>query len=251
MGTLAIDIETASPFSEPPTGVNETEYFEWLAIAVGFRDGPDSEIVSEVLFRQGPWDQTHTADLFDQFFEWCDGRQIERALTYNGDWFDLKHLGNWAIQLNETGVRNDTYTQLRRLMSTHVDLAHAASEKHADELWDSQRILPLWKTCTLESVPEERVWYADYDLSEPHLSGLNIGDRHVKGEHVGRSLGEQYIDGLSAGIEDTLTHRELERLLDDYARGDVDVLFGLYDSLGGDRLDETYNFPFENAGHRR
>lgn len=69
----------------------------------------------------------------------------------------------------------------------------------------------------------------------------------VKGEHVGQALGSQYIDGICAGIEETLTHQQLEDLLYDYARDDVDVLFGLYDKLGGRSLDEEYHFPFESV----
>ena len=66
MGTLAIDIETASPKKEPSKQehFSDTSYFELVAIAVGYRDG--SGVESDVLFREGGWEQKHTADLLER-----------------------------------------------------------------------------------------------------------------------------------------------------------------------------------------
>lgn len=49
MGTLAIDIETASPFTEPDEE-NSTECYEWLSVAVAYTHGQDKS-EQAVLFR--------------------------------------------------------------------------------------------------------------------------------------------------------------------------------------------------------
>lgn len=243
MGTLAVDIETASPFREPDSGGRSTEYYEWLAVAVGYREHDQAAPEATVLFRRGGWDSEYTADLFDQLIEWCDGRNIDRTLTYNGARFDLPHMGNWAAAVDSRNVRTDTYANIKQLFADHLDLAPAATDRHEDELRDEQPILPLWKACKLEGVHEEKVWYEDYDFDGAYVEALGIDDRFVRGEHVGRVLGERFVDGITAGLEETKTHRELRRLLYEYAVGDVEVLFGLYDSLGSVELGPEYGYP--------
>jgi hypothetical protein len=92
MGTLAIDIETASPFEEP-SGSSDTDPYEWISIAAAYTD--DGTVGSEttVIFRNGGWEREHTADLLNRFIEWCQGQTIERTLTYYGSRFDLVHMG--------------------------------------------------------------------------------------------------------------------------------------------------------------
>ncbi|MFC3476724.1 hypothetical protein [Halobacterium litoreum] len=239
MGTLALDIETASPFREPGPNGDGTECFEWLAVAVGYRESPDADVDSDVLFRDGDWADEHTADLFDRLFAWCDGRSVDRVLTYNGSAFDLEHMGNWAAALVDDGVREETHARLDALAETHVDLAEPALADYRDELRDGQPILPLWKVCELAGVEEEKIWYEDYKFPDGHVTEeFEYG--FVRGADVGRVLGERYVDGVAAGIEHTTTHRRLRDLLYDYAVGDVDVLFELYDGFGGERLDAEY-----------
>ena len=241
MGTLALDIETASPNEEPPEDSNETRYFEWVAMSVGYRD--DTGVESDVLFRQGDWDHEYTAELLDQFVEWCEGREIDRTLTYNGDAFDLKHLRNWATELEDAGVRRNAYDDLRASVPMHIDLAPAATEKYPEEA-TGYGVVPLWKACELESIDDDMVFYRDYDFP----SGIDWGiDRDfVQGKHVGQVLGERFVEGQSnPKLGKTRTHQELQKLLYDYASSDVDVLFGLYDALGGAQLEEDYHHPFE------
>lgn len=38
MGTLVLDVETASPFEEPPANANNTRYFEWVAVGLAYVD---------------------------------------------------------------------------------------------------------------------------------------------------------------------------------------------------------------------
>jgi hypothetical protein len=246
MGTLALDIETASPFREPGPDDDDTAYFELLAVAVGYRDASGTE--TDVLLRRGGWDDDHTAALLDRLVSWCRDRDVERTLTYNGVHFDLRHLGNWAEELDRTGVRSGLVDDLSAALPTHVDLALAARDRYRDRLWESQRVLPLWKVCDLAGVDEARVWYDDYGFNDDYLRGLDVDARFVKAAHVGRTLGARYVDGLVAGLTETTTHRRLHRLLTDYAAGDVDVLFGVYDALGGPTLDETYHEPVGALG---
>lgn len=239
MGTLALDIETASPFREPGPDDEGTECFEWLAVAVGYRSEPGGGLEREVLFREGGWDEEYTARLFDRLFEWCDGRDVDRVVTYNGRAFDLKHMGNWADALVEEGVRAGADAALASLVATHVDLVGPALANHRDALREEQAVLPLWKVCELEGVDEEKVWYEDYGFHDGHVTeDLEYG--FVRGVDVGRTLGERYVEGLEAGLEGTKTHGQLRALLTEYAIGDVDVLFGLYDAFGGAALDAEY-----------
>ncbi|SFR53857.1 hypothetical protein [Halogeometricum limi] len=240
MGTLVLDIETASPFEEPKE--NETEYFEWLSVAVAFV-GDDGETDTEVLFRRGDWRDEHTADLLDRLVLWCAERDIDRTLTYNGARFDVKHLVNWAASLEAKNVRRDAVSDLLTCFPHHVDVAKAAADVHEAELWDEQVVLPDWKAYQLEGIDNDTVWYRDYDFNPDFFEQLGIDDRMVKGAHVGRVLGERYVDGVAAGLHETRTHRELRRLLTDYSLSDVVDLFRLYESLGGAQLDETYHYP--------
>jgi len=82
MGLLAIDIETASPFNEPQNqeDFQDTEYFELVAIALGYRPSEDSDTETAVLFRQGDWEPEATAELLDRLVSWCDQREINRTI---------------------------------------------------------------------------------------------------------------------------------------------------------------------------
>jgi hypothetical protein len=126
-----------------------------------------------------------------------------------------------------------------------VDVARAAADRHEEKLRDDQVVLPDWKAYELEGIDNETVWYDDYDFDDGYLAGLDDDHGIVKGAHLGRELGERYVDGVVAGIEDTRTFRELKRLLVDYSDSDVADLFDLYESLGGETLDDEYHSPVE------
>lgn len=251
MGTLAVDIETASPFTDPDPEENNTDDYEWVAVAVGYDPAitdPSVAPETDVLFRQGGWDDDHTAALLDDLCEWCEDRDVERTLTYNGAWFDLKHMCNWAQKLTDNGTRPAAYSDLVEAVQTHIDLAHPATERHEDELRDDQPILPLWKVCQLEDIDDEKTWYDDYEIPEAYLDAAAIDQPFVRGAHVGEVLGERYVEGLEAGIEHTKTHQQLAQLLSDYAAGDVDVLFELYRNLGGEALVDEHCYPVDEVG---
>ncbi|MDS0299152.1 hypothetical protein NDI76_10390 [Halogeometricum sp. S1BR25-6] len=237
MGTLVLDIETASPFEEPPENSNETEYYEWVAVSLAYADELDETPETEVLFRRGDWDDAYAVDLFERLFEWCDERTVDRVLTYNGTWFDCEHLLNWADELDASTDR-EFRRRLEELLENHVDVALAAADAYADELWEDQYILPDWKAYDLAGIDNDSVWYDDYDFPDVYLS--EIDGPAVQGKHVGQVLGARYVENVSVGIEATSVHRALTRLLEDYCLSDVADLIELYDSLGGPALDETY-----------
>lgn len=237
MGTLVLDIETASPFEEPPEGSNETEYYEWFAVSLAYAAEIENPPETEVLFRRGGWEKSHTIDLYQRMFEWCDQRNVDRLLTYNGAWFDGKHLLNWASELDaETDHHFRDRTEA--LFDNHIDVALAAADVYADELRDNQEIIPDWKAYELAGINNNSVWYEDYNFPESYLS--EVDGPAVQGKHIGQVLGERYIDNIEAGIEETSVHRELTRLLKDYCLSDVSDVIDLYTALGGPTLDDTY-----------
>jgi len=237
MGTLVLDIETASPFEEPPESSNETQYYELFAVSLAYAEELSDTPETEVIFRRGGWDETYTIDLYDRLFEWCAPRSVDRLLTYNGTWFDGVHLLNWAETL-DADSDNKYRTGIENLFENHIDIALAAADEYAEELWEDQQILPDWKAYDLTNIDNDSVWYDDYDFPETYLS--EIEGSAVQGKHIGQVLGERYVDNVTAGIESTSVHRELTRLLTDYCLSDVADLIELYTSLGGPELDDTY-----------
>jgi hypothetical protein len=237
MGTLVLDIETASPFEEPPDNSNDTRYFEFFAVSLAYADDLNDTPETEVLFRRGDWDDQYTIDLYDRLFEWCDGRSVDRLLTYNGTWFDGTHLLNWASNIDASTDRN-FLARTEALFENHVDVALAATDEYEAELWDDQHILPDWKVYDLTGIDNHSVWYDDYDFPDTYLSGID--GKAVQGKHIGQVLGDKYVQNVEAGIEHTSVHRELTQLLTDYCLSDVSDLIDLYTALCGSDLDNTY-----------
>jgi hypothetical protein len=163
MSTLVLDSDTASPFEEPPESTNDSQYYEWVAVGLAYAEALDATPETDVLFRRGGWDDAYTIDLFERLFEWCDERPIDRVLTYNGTWFDGTHLLTWARDLDAT---TDSALQARTeaLFENHIDVALAAADKYAAELWDDQHILPDWKAYDLAGIDNDSVWYDDYEF---------------------------------------------------------------------------------------
>lgn len=184
MGTLVLDIETASPFEEPPDNSNDTQYFELFAVSLAYADDLNDTPETEVLFRRGDWDGQYTTDLYERLFEWCDDRSIDRLLTYNGAWFDGTHLLNWARDIDDSAGHN-FLTRTEALFEDHVDVALAATDEYEAELWDDQHILPDWKVYDLAGIDNDSVWYDDYDFPDTYLSGIDA--KAVQGKHIGAS----------------------------------------------------------------
>ncbi|AUV82840.1 hypothetical protein C2R22_15340 [Salinigranum rubrum] len=233
MGTLALDIETASPFESPdPSDFDDTRYFELVAVALGYRPAPNADPELAVFLRRGGWAVEHTADLLVRAMEWCDDRESDRLLTYNGEGFDLVHLRNWVDEAAETG-HSDLGERFDRLTARHLDLKRPATERYRDRLPGRASFHKLERVCRWEGIDVEETRYADYDLNPDFLRGVGVPERDaaVEGKHVGQGLGAAYVEGVAAGLDDRLTYRELDRLLRDYARSDVAALFELADAL--------------------
>lgn len=60
MPTLVLDIETASPFVEPPENTNDSQYYEWVAVGLAYAEALDATPETDVLFRRGGWNDTYT-----------------------------------------------------------------------------------------------------------------------------------------------------------------------------------------------
>jgi hypothetical protein len=161
-------------------------------------------------------------------------------LTYNGAWFDGTHLLNWARDIDDSANR-DFLRRTEALFENHVDVALAAADEYEAELWDDQHILPDWKAYDLSGIDNDSVWYDDYDFPDNYLSGID--GKAVQGKHIGRVLGDKYVQNVETGIEHTSVHRELTQLLKDYCISDVADLINLYTALGGPSLDDSYRRP--------
>ncbi|ELZ78334.1 hypothetical protein C455_11643 [Haloferax larsenii JCM 13917] len=224
---LALDIETACP-DGPPSDFRNTDEFELVAVGLGASQNDETEVT--VALREGDWSVEHTAALLRDVVEWCETRG-GTVLTYNGRNFDEHHLRVWAEQVADAGMWADAPERIESLFSNHVDLALLAAEAFPHAVRQNREIPALWKACEEADVDQPSVWYDDYGLSRAYLDGLGIDDPHVTGMHVGEGLGAAYVEGVAAGLDETRTHAELERLLVDYAAGDIEPLFSLHDSL--------------------
>ncbi|ELZ93978.1 hypothetical protein C440_10173 [Haloferax mucosum ATCC BAA-1512] len=227
-GRLALDIETASP-NGAPTDFRNTEDFELVAVGLGFVVG-DGDPEVEVVLREGDWGVEHTADLLRTVVKWCETRSGP-VVTYNGEYFDEHHLRAWAEQVAREGVWTDAPERVDSLFSDHIDLGSLAADAYPHAVRENREIPALWKACKEAGIDQPTVWYEEYDFPSGYLDRLGIEDKHVKGAHVGEALGEAYVDGVVAGIDHTHTHAELTRLLVEYAAGDIEPLFSLYDAL--------------------
>ncbi|WP_410766885.1 hypothetical protein [Haloferax sp. DFSO60] len=227
-GRLALDIETASPHG-PPRDFQNTEKFELVAVGLGYcTDASDVEVT--VCRRQGDWSVEYTADLLREVVEWCDARDGP-LLTYNGTHFDEHHLRAWADDVADAGVWEDAPARVDDLFSSHIDLGPLAATAFPHTVNPGRDIPALWKACDEAGIDQPSVWYDDYDLSVDYLENLGIDDSAVKGAHIGKALGEAYVEGVAAGIDGTQTYDELVRLLVDYTSGDIAPLFELHDAL--------------------
>lgn len=222
MGTLAVDIETASPEKEPSKQEHfrDTSYFELVAVALGYKDGKETE--TDVVLREGGWAQEHTARVIESMLSWCEGRDIEKVITYNGNDFDLIHLRNWAQSLDQNRVSVDMSQRVDSLFTQHRDLAELSFDKYRNRI--SGDGTSFERICKWENVNVIETKYVDYDLHESVHA--EYGSK-VEGWHIGESLGEMYVDLRVSGATDTKTYRQLEQMLVDYATGDIIPLFEL------------------------
>lgn len=229
---LAIDIETASPHGEPGRGdFRDTDYFELVAVGLGHQPAPDAEVETTVCFRDGDWGPEATADLLRRVQDWCAERPADAVLTHNGANFDELHLRTWADAVAAADHYPEAPADYDALFADHVDLNPLAVARYADRLPDWRDTVSLEDVCEWEGIDLPRTRYRDYDLGglADHPA---IDSDHVGNAHVGRVLGEAYVDGLVRGDPDAATTAELERLLVDYTTADVAPLFELARRFG-------------------
>ena len=234
MAALAIDIETASPFNSPDNReeFKNTDYFELVAVAVGYQSSPGDEVETEVFLRNGDWEIDHTANLLDRVLDWCEQRPVEHVLTYNGEDFDEIHLREWATEVDNQGLTVDASRRLDQLLSKHIDVALLAE----DQL-DGYGFPKFEEACErvgIETIPTR---YSDYGLDDGIIEQSQISDEQVEGRHIGEVWGEKYVGWLEAGLEDRKSFKELERLLVDYATEDVRPLIELHQCLSADSVE--------------
>jgi hypothetical protein len=232
-GLLAVDIETASPHKEPGRdNFQDTSYFDLVAVGLGYQAGPGEPVETEVVFRDGGWEDKSTSDLLQRADAWCREREADAVLTHNGERFDEIHLKGWAEQVSEQGPWPEAHERVSSLLSSHIDLNPLAVERYQDRLESWRDLVKLEDVCDWEgiSVPETR--YDDYDVGKLTQHEA-IDAPHVTNVHIGEVLGEAYVEHKIRGTTDTQQFQELERLLRHYTEADIEPLFRLARRFSG------------------
>jgi hypothetical protein len=224
---LALDIETVSPGLDPGErpDFRDSGDFELLAVALGHQtDG----VETEVLFRAGTGPAAEL-DLVERTLDWLADRPADTLLTYNGEAFDLLHLRGRTQLASETlGAREHVAARLDAVLDgvVHDDLRNRAVDRFGG--------YPSFEAACQRvgvDVPETR--WADYDHGKDPTTwrGATGTDSPVVKNSDVPQFGAAYLELADVGATETLTFRELERLLTDYARSDVEPLFELADAL--------------------
>lgn len=224
---LAIDIETASPHKEPGRDdFQDTSYFELVAVGLGYQPDPDEEVETEVLFRDGGWDVESTNDLLQRVETWCRDREADAILTHNGERFDKIHLNGWAQEVTEEGYWPEANERINLLFSSHIDLNPLAVERFQDRLESWRDLVKLEDVCDWEDIHIPATRYDEYDIGRlTQHEAIDVP--HVTNVHIGEVLGEAYVEHKIRGTTDTQQFQELEQLLRDYTKADIEPLFQL------------------------
>ena len=227
---LALDIETVSPGLDPGErpDFRDSGDFELLAVALGHEQHGADGIESTVLFRAGTGPAAEL-DLLERTLDWLEERPADILLTYNGEAFDLLHLRGRARLASEAlGAREHVATRLDAVLDgvVHDDLRNRAVDRFGG--------YPSFEVACRRAgvdVPETR--WVDYDHGKDPTTwrgATGTDDPQVKNSDVPQ-FGAAYLELADVEATETLTFRELERLLTDYARSDVEPLFALADAL--------------------
>lgn len=226
---FAFDIETVTPelAADEYPDFEDSSQFEFLASCVAYRESPDAEPEITVFFRDG-WGPTAELDVIERTLAWFEARDADAVITYNGDRFDFRHLRGRAVLASETlGGRSE--------LVDRVD-AFVGSTESLDlqpEAWDAWgEYTSLEAACEAAGIDVPYTRLDAYELSgitlDEHRRSHNVGTEHVLGADV-PVFGERFLDLADVGATDTLSFRELGRLLEQYALNDVRPLFELAD----------------------
>lgn len=230
---LAIVVETASPNEEPGADdYQDTSYFEPVAVGLGHQSGPGTDIETAVLLRGGGWDSEATNELLRRVDEWCTDREADGILTYEGERFEEVHLKGWARWLAREGMWPEGPDRCDALFSNHIDLSRLAVARYRDRLDPPDDRVSVDDVRSWERVEGSAIRYRDYALGRLAEHGA-IDSAHVTDTHVRKVLGEAYVRHRVQGTTGTLRFRELQRLLCDYVRANVESLFRLARRFGG------------------
>lgn len=118
------------------------------------------------------------------------------------------------------------------LFSNHVDLSRPAAVRYRDRIEASRERVDVGGVCEWERIDVPAVRYRDYSPGRFDEHGA-IDSERVRSAHVGKVLGEAYVRHRIQGTTGAVRFRELERLLEDYARRNVEALIRLARRLAG------------------
>lgn len=223
---LAVDIETISLTDDPD--FEDTSDWELLAVGLGYQPGPDADIESEVLFREGGLGIEATSNLLERVRGWCSNKK-GTTVTFNGERFDKPHLQNWSKKAAERGSNGPLQIQYEILFRDHVDLKPLAKRQCED--W------PGWKNhasyeevCEWEGIDVPETRFDDYDLNAV-LEQTAINEPVVEGSHLGEHLGARYVQHYTRGTTDSRECKELRQLIYEYTESDIRPLIKLARTL--------------------
>lgn len=231
----AFDIETVSPdvpVDEYPDFEDPTD-FEFQSAAIAVEE--DGEHVTTHHLTRDAWGAEHELALIERIVDQLESTSPEATFTFNGEDFDFwllkerarlcgEKTGNMSmherVQGIEKAVGHDdlqppAWARWGRYTTLEESLVNADVFDSEAELLESQTLLTEF-----EHGYEHREW--DWkDSWDDDVDVLDSTDVAY--------LGEDYLDGLEDGRDDE-EFQELVKMLDHYARNDVDHLFRLADA---------------------
>lgn len=223
MSLCAIDIETASPNTDPLGDMQNTANFELVAVGLGYQPHDNAPVETTVLTREKDWGLRGTTELIFNAINWLKEREPKTTLTYNGNGFDKIHLLNWANQADEQ-YKTDIATDYNTVFSNHIDLIRPAANVYGD----NDSYLKLEDALEAANITFDETYYRDYALPDEFIQQFN--SPFVTNKAIGTTLGETYVEECT-GDSPTPKYNALGDLLYDYTAEDIEPLFGLANTL--------------------
>ncbi|WP_415383012.1 hypothetical protein [Halosimplex sp. TS25] len=232
----ALDIETISTVSESDREATNPDHQEILCIGLGYRADCDSEVETEVLFRE---DQTETAELeaIEAVVDWIETRDIEVIVTFSGAWFDFPVLLGRAKRAAVATGEPERGDRIRTVLESHhhADLSAAKNRAlGAGSLEDMASHVgsPVPTTCwtDYETGLSPRNWRGD-QWQLMHENGRTPPSYDLDDTEIFNSdipyFGAAWLEAPSDGSDTRAT--ELYDCIEDYTKADIQPLFSIAD----------------------
>jgi hypothetical protein len=204
-GSVALDIKAINLVEQSDLDFQNSEHWTVFAVSLGHRSEETTDIVTTVLFRQGP-SPCDELDLILRTAEWICERKPAEIITYNGEQYDipiLKHRG--SISSHECPGSHQAGLSLLFDAVTHTDLFSTLKKENGDEKVSLDDAL------------------ANHGINAPEV---RLNGEYVTGGDMPR-LGMRILNGEASTEE--------YQAVVTYAESDVEPLFALHDSVSETR----------------